>query len=76
MMIELKVRKVGNSVGVILPKEALAHLKVEEGDTLSATDAADGSLRISPHKAEVARQLEVAQGVLKRYRNTLRELAK
>ena len=76
MVLELKLRKVGNSVGVILPKEALTHLKVEEGDTVSVTDAADGSLRISPHSAEVAHQLEVAQGVLKRYRNTLRELAK
>jgi putative addiction module antidote len=76
MVLELKLRKVGNSVGVILPKQALIHLKVEEGDTVSVTDAADGSLRISPHKAEVAKQLEVAQDVLKRYRNTLRELAK
>ena len=76
MVLELKIRKVGNSVGVILPKQALAHLKVAEGDTVSATEAADGSLRLSPHKAEVARQLAVAQDVLKRYRNTLRELAK
>jgi putative addiction module antidote len=76
MVLELKIRKVGNSVGVILPKQALTHLKVEEGDTVSVTEAADGSLRISPHKAEVAHQLEVAQDVLKRYRNTLRELAK
>ncbi len=76
MVLELKIRKVGNSVGVILPKQVLTHLKVEEGDTVSVTEAADGSLRISPHKAEVARQLTVAQDVLKRYRNTLRELAK
>ena len=76
MVLELKVRKVGNSVGVILPKQALAHLQVEEGDTVNVTDAADGSLRISPHRPEVARQLAVVQDVLKRYRNTLRELAK
>jgi putative addiction module antidote len=76
MVLELKIRKVGNSVGVILPKQALNHLKVEEGDTVSVTEAADGSLRISQHKPEVAKQLEAAQDVLKRYRNTLRELAK
>jgi putative addiction module antidote len=76
MVLELKIRKVGNSVGVILPKQALTHLKAEEGDTVTVTEASDGSLRISPHKAEVARQLAVAQGILKRYRNTLRELAK
>lgn len=76
MLLELKLRKVGNSVGVILPKEALAHLKVEEGDTVSVTEAADGSLRLSPSKADVVRQMEVVQDVMNRYRHTLRELAK
>jgi len=76
MILELKLRKVGNSVGVVLPKEALAHLNAGEGDTLSVTDGPDGSLRLSPHKAEVARQMEVAQDVMKRYRHTMRELAK
>ena len=47
MVLELKLRKVGNSVGVVLPKEALAHLNVQEGDTVCVTDAADGTLRIS-----------------------------
>jgi putative addiction module antidote len=76
MVLELKLRKVGNSVGIILPKEALAHLKVAVGDSVSVTDGADGSLRVSPTKAEVNRQMEVAQDVMKRYRHTLRELAK
>lgn len=76
MVLELKLRKVGNSVGVILPKEALAHLRVEEGDSVTVTEAPDGSLRLSPHKAEVSRQMEVAKDVMKRYRHTLRELAK
>lgn len=76
MMLELKLRKVGNSVGVVLPKEVLAHLNAGEGDTLSVTDGPDGSLRMSPHKAEVVRQMEMVQDVMKRYRHTLRELAK
>ncbi len=76
MVLELKLRKVGNSVGVVLPKQALAHLNAGEGDTLSVTEAADGSLRLSPAKAEVRRQMEVVQDVMKRYRHTLRELAK
>jgi putative addiction module antidote len=76
MVLELKLRKVGNSVGLVLPKEALAHLKVDEGDTVCVTGSADGSLRVSPTSAEVTRQLEVAQDVIRRYRNTLRELAK
>ncbi len=76
MILELKLRKIGNSVGVILPKEALTHLKVEEGDSVSVTESPDGSLRLSPSKAEVTRQMEVVQDLMKRYRNTLRELAK
>ena len=76
MVLELKLRKVGNSVGVVLPKEALAHLNVGEGDTLCVTDSSDGSLRLTPTKPEVVAQLEVAKDVLRRYRNTLRELAK
>jgi putative addiction module antidote len=76
MRIELKLRKVGNSVGVVLPKEALTHLRVEEGDTIHLTDAADGTLRVSAHDPEFARQMDAAKSVIRRYRNTLRELAK
>jgi len=76
MVLELKLRKVGNSVGVILPKEALAHLQAAEGDSVSVTEGPNGSLRLSPSNVEVTRQMEVAQDVMKRYRHTLRELAK
>ena len=76
MVLELKLRKVGNSVGVVLPKEALAHLKVGAGDTVSLTEAPDGSLRIAPANAEFTRQMALAKDVVHRYRNTLRELAK
>lgn len=76
MVLELKLRKVGNSVGLVLPKEALNYLKVQEGDTICLTEAVDGSLRISPTNAEVKRQLDVIQDVIHRYRHTLRELAK
>lgn len=76
MVLELKLRKIGNSVGVVLPKEALAHLKVREGDTICVTESSDGSLRMSPTSPEVTRQLEAAQTLVHRYRNALRELAK
>jgi putative addiction module antidote len=76
MVLEVKLRKVGNSVGLVLPKEALAHLNAGEGDTVSLTEAADGSLRLSPTTAEVRDQMEAAQKIMRRYRNTLRELAK
>ena len=76
MVLEIKLRKVGNSVGVVLPREVLAHLKVGEGDTLCVTDAADGSVRVSPANSEFTKQMQVAEDVIARYRNTLRELAK
>jgi len=76
MVLELKLRRIGNSVGVILPKAALAHLESTEGDTVSVTEGPDGSLRLSPTKAEVSRQMEVAEDAMNRYRHTLRELAK
>lgn len=76
MIVELKLRKVGNSVGVVLPKEVLAYLKVGEGDAVCIVEAADGSVRMSPAKAEFTEQMKAAEGVIRRYRNTLRELAK
>lgn len=76
MLHELKLRKIGNSVGVVLPKEVLSHLKVEEGDTVCVSEAPDGTLRVSPASADFTRQMEAAEEVIRRYRNTLRELAK
>ena len=75
-MTQLKLTQIGNSVGVILPKEALAHLKAGEGDSLSLTEGPAGTLHLMPAKSDVARQMEVAQDVMKRYRHTLRELAR
>ncbi|MCF3650213.1 AbrB/MazE/SpoVT family DNA-binding domain-containing protein [Synoicihabitans lomoniglobus] len=71
-----KVRKIGNSLGVILPKEALADLQVEEGQALYLTKAADGSLRVTAGDDEFARQMAAGQDLMNRYRNTLKELAK
>lgn len=79
MVIEVKLRKVGNSVGLVLPKEALARLNAAEGDTLTLTDAPGGGLRmtLTPEgQKEFARQMKAAEDVIRRYRNTLRELAK
>ncbi|MCA1962763.1 MAG: AbrB family transcriptional regulator [Prosthecobacter sp.] len=76
MVLELKLRKIGNSVGVILPKEALSHLQADEGDSITVTDAADGRLTLSNQKPAVSEQLRIAQDIMRRYHNTLRELAK
>ncbi len=74
--LRLKLSKIGNSVGIILPKKVLTLLNVGEGDSLSVVKGAQGSLHLIPTKTETARQIEVAQGVMKRYPHTLRELAK
>jgi putative addiction module antidote len=74
-MSALKLTQIGNSVGVILPKEVLARLKVEKGDVLYLSDAVNGVL-LSPYSAEFEEQMEAARDVMKRRRAVLRELAK
>ena len=76
MVVELKLRKIGNSVGVVLPKEALARLNADEGDVLFLTDAADGSFRLTSGDPSFADKMAVAEQISRRYRNALRELAK
>ncbi len=75
MSIQLKVTQIGNSLGVILPKEALATLKVEKGDTLILTDAPDG-FRITANDPAFEERMEIARKIMKKRRNALRELAK
>ncbi len=72
---DLKLRKIGNSVGIVLPKEALAHLKAEEGDTIALTETPDG-YRVSQSQSDFAKTMAVMKSLSQRYRNTLRELAK
>ncbi len=71
----LKLTSIGNSVGVILPKELLAKLGVEKGDTLYAVDTPDG-IRLTTSDPEFEAQMEVARRQMKRWRGVLRELAK
>jgi putative addiction module antidote len=72
---KLKIRKIGNSLGVVLPKEVLSQLRVKEGDTLIATEAQDG-LRLTAGNPEFAKTMAVFESLNHRYRNALRELAK
>ncbi len=74
-MVQLTVRKIGNSLGVILPAEATAALKVGEGDQLFLTESPDG-LRITPFDPAFEKQMRVAAKGMHKYRNALRELAK
>ena len=74
-MTALKLTQIGNSVGVILPKEVLARLKLEKGDTLFVSDTANG-IALTPYSPEFEEQMTLARGIMKRRRNVLRELAK
>ena len=75
-MTQLKVRPVGNSLGVVLPKETLARLNLKDGDILYLTEAPGGSMRITPYDPAFDTQMRIAREGMGRYRNTLRKLAK
>jgi len=74
-MFALKLTQIGNSVGVILPKEVLVRLKLEKGDIVYVTESPDG-YRITPHSAEFEAQMRSARTIMKKRRAVLRELAK
>jgi putative addiction module antidote len=74
-MVALKLRRIGNSVGALIPQETLAALNVNEGDTLYLTQAPDG-FRITPYDPEFEEQMAVARDIMKQDRNLLRALAK
>jgi putative addiction module antidote len=71
---KLKVTTIGNSVGVILPKELLARLRVGKGDSLFVSELADG-IKLAPYDPVFAEQMAVAEEVMRRRRTLLRKLA-
>ncbi|MBL8642954.1 MAG: AbrB/MazE/SpoVT family DNA-binding domain-containing protein [Rhodospirillaceae bacterium] len=75
MVVSLKLRAIGNSVGVVLPKDVLSRLRVQKGDTIYLTEAQDG-FRITVGDPDFERQMQIAEGIMNKYRNALRELAK
>ena len=74
-MAALKLMQIGNSVGVILPKEVLARLKLEKGDLLHVTDTPDG-VALSPYDPGFEQQMTAARAIMRKRRSVLRELAK
>jgi putative addiction module antidote len=74
-MVKLKLTTVGSSTGVVLPREVLARLKIEKGDTLFLTEAPDG-YRLTPYNPDFERQMTLARRVMRHRRDALRELAK
>jgi putative addiction module antidote len=70
----LKITTVGNSVGIILPKEILEKLRVQKGDTLFAIETSKG-IELTAYNPEVAEQMKFAEQVMREDRDALRKLA-
>jgi putative addiction module antidote len=73
---KVQLKKIGNSTGVILPKEIMARLNLSAGDEFYATVTADGGLRFTPYDPKFEKAMEVARRGMRIYRNALAELAK
>jgi putative addiction module antidote len=71
----LKLTQIGNSLGVILPKELLARLKLEKGDTVFVTEAANGVM-LTPYDPALEEQLKLGREFMHEYRDTFHQLAK
>lgn len=74
-MTTLKITQIGNSLGLILPKDVLVKLRVEKGDEVYLSETPEG-VRITAHNPEFAEQMKAARAIMKKRRNALRELAK
>jgi putative addiction module antidote len=72
----VELKKIGNSTGVILPKEVMARLQLSVGDKFYATLTPEGGIRFTPYDPDFEQAMEVARRGMKIYRNALAELAK
>jgi putative addiction module antidote len=73
---KVELKRIGNSTGMIFPKELMARLNLNVGDTLYATLMPDGGIRFTPHDPKFEKAMEVARRGMKIYRDALAELAK
>ncbi|MBT9538575.1 AbrB/MazE/SpoVT family DNA-binding domain-containing protein [Thiobacillus sp.] len=71
----LKLTQIGNSVGLILPKEILARLKLEKGDTVFVTETPEG-VAVTPYDPSLEEQIEAGRAFMRDFRDTFHELAK
>ena len=74
-MLKVKVTTIGNSMGIVLPKEALHKMKANKGDTLYLVEETKG-YSLTPYQKDFDQQIQVAEKVMKKYRTALNELAK
>ena len=74
-MVELKLRRFGNSLGVVLPREVISRLNTGEGAKLYLTEAPEGGYRLVPHDPGFENKMAKAEDIIRRYGNTLHVLA-
>jgi putative addiction module antidote len=75
-MVELKIRKFGNSLGVVLPKEVIQRLNTADGERVFLIEAEDGGYRLTAYDPDFEKKMQKAEEIMSRYRNTLRALSK
>jgi len=75
-MLEIKVRKFGNSLGIVLPKEVIKRLRTADGERLFLIEGPDGTYQLTPYDPDFERKMAKAEDIILRYRNTLHALAK
>src|SRR5262249_13672781 len=75
-MVALKIRKVGNSLGLVLPKEVISRLRTGEGEDVFLIEGPNNTYRITPFDPAFEKKMEKAEEIMARYRNTLHVLAK
>lgn len=72
----LVVRKIGNSLGVILPREIVARMRVEAGDNLQVVEQPERGIQLTPYDEKHQKAMEIARKAFREYANTFKALAK
>jgi putative addiction module antidote len=73
---KLEIKKIGNSTGLILPKELLARLGLKQGDEVTVTEGPDRTLTVSAYQRDDDETMRIAREVMSEYKNTFKALAK
>ncbi|NWG24206.1 MAG: AbrB/MazE/SpoVT family DNA-binding domain-containing protein [Pseudorhodoplanes sp.] len=73
---ELQIKKIGNSLGLILPKELLARLRLKEGDVLHLVEQPERGMKLTPYDPKHAKAMEIARRAFRTYADTFKALAK
>lgn len=73
---KLEIKKIGNSTGLILPRELLARLGLEQGDEVFISEGPDRTLTVTPYSSDDDETMRIAREIMSEYKNTLKALAK